>query len=595
MQRKAIRATVGATDVDIPIHTFLTNQCLVYAGGAITTEVRVRFVGTPTAGNLASWFNQETIQDSGILAADIVHNPGTSVTRQIAVFSDTTGKAIAAAPVQVDTLGAMTLVTNINGRAVDSFVTGPNSATSSNVVKFNGTTGRAVIDSGVPIDSVVQSFITPTINQVAVFTGTGIAIKNATVTINGGAIAGVTTINGTTIGDFVTGPASATSGAIATYNGTTGKVIQNTAVTISGTTISGATVIAGKTISSLVNANTGSVNLNLTQYSGTTGQLIQDSGIAAANVVQYNTGAGSPILNELAGWDTTSSPYKASWRPVRIDTSGNMTLVTTINSRNPDTFVAGPSSSINNNLPVFNGTGGKTIADSGINLTDVPLCSVAGSANTVATFTGSGKTIQGTTVSIVSGNITAGTYNGVTVAAHADRHASGGADPMYTSGFQFGDSPYNDAVDNPLMAPRYSLANVMSSVSVSSSAIDLPGSFIILPSRSGGHYIVRWTFALQFGDTSGNIEVIVVWSSGTGRAIITMDQMGTLVATVSNATASFPMTATTPSVTSVDIALGLNSTSGSCNIKVRLRKSSGVGYSAITNGTAFVYESQHDS
>src|SRR5262249_28456987 len=147
-----------------------------------------------------------------------------------------------------------------------------------------------------------------------------------------GAITGVTTINGTTVGDFVTGPASATSTAIATFNGTTGKVIQNTAVTISGTAIAGATTISGKTISTLVNGNTGSVNLNLPQYYVTSGQILQDSGILATAVLQYNLAQGVPLLNELAGWDTTTSPYKLSWRPVKIDTSGNMTLVTSINS-----------------------------------------------------------------------------------------------------------------------------------------------------------------------------------------------------------------------------------------------------------------------
>jgi len=63
-------------------------------------------------------------------------------------------------------------------------------------------------------------------------------------------------------GGDVVGPASATSGSVATFNGTTGKVIQN----------------GGVLLSNLVSGPASSVNARIATFNGTTGKLIQDSG-----------------------------------------------------------------------------------------------------------------------------------------------------------------------------------------------------------------------------------------------------------------------------------------------------------------------------
>lgn len=75
--------------------------------------------------------------------------------------------------------------------------------------------------------------------------------------------------------------------------------------------------------------------------------------------------------------------------------------------------VNGPASSTNNAVALYNGTTGKTIK------------------NSTVTIDGSGNIVTAGTLNV--GNVTGGTYNGVTVTAHAARHSPGGPDALGTA------------------------------------------------------------------------------------------------------------------------------------------------------------------
>lgn len=75
--------------------------------------------------------------------------------------------------------------------------------------------------------------------------------------------------------------------------------------------------------------------------------------------------------------------------------------------------VLGPASSTNNAVALYNGTTGKVIK------------------NSTVTIDGSGNIVTAGTLNV--GNVTGGTYNGVTVTAHAARHSPGGPDALGTA------------------------------------------------------------------------------------------------------------------------------------------------------------------
>lgn len=110
----------------------------------------------------------------------------------------------------------------------------------------------------------------------------------------------------------ITGPASATDDAIATYDGTTGKLVQNSALKIIGSVLTGA---AGSTSGSGIGGSGGSVNI--TGGNGSETDLNQASGGNAGNISlrggnaasdefgAYNGGGGGGI--QMIGSDATVS------------------------------------------------------------------------------------------------------------------------------------------------------------------------------------------------------------------------------------------------------------------------------------------------
>lgn len=229
-----------------------------------------------TTGNVAAWDNAtgDLLADSTKVVADLVTGPALASSGNLPIFSGTSGKVIAD-----------------SGKSAGSVVTGPGSAVTDNIATYSSTTGKVIKDGGIAISGLATAAQgTPaggTTGQVLAkssnsdyatgwvdpATGSGDVVGPAS------AVSGrVATYSGTTgkliadggklATDLVTGPNSATSGRIATYNGTTGKIIAD----------------GGKLASDLVTGPASSVSDRLTAFNGTTGKIVKDSGITTASV-----------------------------------------------------------------------------------------------------------------------------------------------------------------------------------------------------------------------------------------------------------------------------------------------------------------------
>lgn len=109
-----------------------------------------------------------------------------------------------------------------------------------------------------------------------------------------------------------------------------------------------------------------------------------------AKIQNRNVASTAPTTNDVLRWSGTA------WAP--SPAGGD---------------VLGPASSTNNAVALYNGITGKVIK------------------NSTVTIDGSGNIVTAGTLNV--GNVTGGTYNGVTVAAHAARHSPGGPDALGTA------------------------------------------------------------------------------------------------------------------------------------------------------------------
>lgn len=135
-----------------------------------------------------------------------------------------------------------------------------------------------------------------------------VALTVATVTV--GPAAAVTTTVQTSPGD-VSGPSGATSGHIASFNGSTGLIIQDSGIAAASVVVGPVSVTAG----------------NLASYSGTTGKLVADSGVLAANVVT-NSAAGGLVLPNAANTTSYTVVVKnITCSHTELATAGTVTLL----------------------------------------------------------------------------------------------------------------------------------------------------------------------------------------------------------------------------------------------------------------------------
>lgn len=406
MHRHRVRARVGGVDVDVPTAIFANGQFLRFINkdaGIITSSLGP---GTTTINALATWgdttgtqlLNTTTLLDNAGNMTDLVTLDGQDaprITATLATASPTTNKltkwASSSAPwkldassievVHADGADGLYFVQVINGVIPERWVLGPISGVSTDnaIVRWDGTTGRLVQDSAVAID-------------------------------DSGNITGVTTINGTTPGNWVQGPASSSTDHIALFNGSTGKLIKESIVSIdSSGNLSGVNTInthpvffgpntaTANGIPRYTSANivadslatvdaSGNMVVNtlntvnpanwvqgpasattnaLATYNGTTGKLIQSATtITASGTTLSNVGA----VNSITVGSTTLSGL-TGLNSITVGTS-SLSSVTTINSIDPSTWVVGPASATDNALARFDGTTGKLIQNSGVSIDD---------------------------------------------------------------------------------------------------------------------------------------------------------------------------------------------------------------------------------
>jgi hypothetical protein len=258
----AIPATIG--DVTGPASA--TSTAIALYNGTTGKVIENSTVLVDGSGNLTG-----VTSVNGSPVGNVV-GPASATDNAVARYDGTTGKLIQNGVVTIGDTGAIAGALTLNGSAIPATlgdVTGPTGATSTAIALYNGTTGKV--------------------------------IGNSTVLVDGsGNLTGVTSVNGSPVGNVV-GPASTTDNAVARYDGTTGKLIQNGVVTIGDTgAIAGALTLNGSAIPATIGDVTGPAGATSTaiaRYSDTTGKLIGNSTIlvdGSGNITGVTTINGSP-------------------------------------------------------------------------------------------------------------------------------------------------------------------------------------------------------------------------------------------------------------------------------------------------------------
>ena len=209
----------------------------------------VDVTGSVVAGNVASFYDGLTVQDSGTVAANLVTDAGTATSGRIATY---TGNKV------IHDSGTLLSALLTSSTAASTYIPGPGTVVSGDLVTFNGTTGLIVQDSGVLSSNLVQAASSTGVNNnIATFTGSR-AIHDSGILIT----SLLTTASAATI--YIEGPGTVVSGDLMSFSGTSGLVVADTGIV--------ATQVV-KQVGGAVVAN------NAASFNGTGGVTIQDSGI----------------------------------------------------------------------------------------------------------------------------------------------------------------------------------------------------------------------------------------------------------------------------------------------------------------------------
>lgn len=224
----------------------------------------------------------------------------------------------------------------------------------------------------------------------------------------------------------VTGPGSAASDNVVSFNGATGKLVQDSGVAVSSIITSLDSVIKVPTVTPVTNNR-------VAVFDGTTGDLLKDSGkltsdfLESSDLATYVQGPASAIDTNIAVFDGATGKLLADSSTKISDLAttatlgnylplagGTLTGHLALPASTPSTSQAvrrdymetrigelagdmsGPGVSGNNRIAVFDGTSGKLVKDSGVVYTDLATTAYVNSQ--VATRvpessdTGSGKT-----------------------------------------------------------------------------------------------------------------------------------------------------------------------------------------------------------
>ncbi len=205
--------------------------------GPVNTRAADNILSCPTAqttGDLLSFtVSNKVVQDSGLLASNVVTNVGTNVSGDIPSFSGTTGKII-----------------TDSGILAANIVTNAGTNVSGDIPSFSGTTGKIITDSGILAANIVTNAGTNVSGDIPSFSGT----TGKIITDSGILAANIVTNSGTNV-----------SGDIPSFSGTTGKIITDSGI------------LAANIVT---NTGTGTLD-NLASF--VSNKVIKDSGISASS------------------------------------------------------------------------------------------------------------------------------------------------------------------------------------------------------------------------------------------------------------------------------------------------------------------------
>lgn len=169
------------------------------------------------------------------ISGDVV-GPGSAVAGNVPTYADTTGTLLADSGVPIDTVllidGVLTpgnfITTNLLGQAIDSGlaigdagtgdVVGPGSSVTGHVASYADATGKLIADSGTAVADLIVAG--------------GALVAGNILTVDGsGDLVDTGVAVGSVGGGDVLGPASSTTGHIATYGDGTGKLLADSGLT----------------------------------------------------------------------------------------------------------------------------------------------------------------------------------------------------------------------------------------------------------------------------------------------------------------------------------------------------------------------------
>ena len=323
-----------------------------------------------------------------IAGGDVTGPNGGTLVNELAVFSDTTGKAIknvtltylniVTTPANFTAPNRVALTGGAASKALaeSSYTVPPGACPVNQILKSDGTNYNCapagtgdVVGPGAASDNAIARYDNVT----------GKLIQNSTVILDdAGSLAGVLNINTIPVTNFVTMTANAgsadrlylsfgadkiaktTTYTFPTANGTAGQVLTSNGA--------GAVNWGTPPPGDVVGPSSSTIN-NLSSFSDTTGKVLKDSGINSANLSTMALDATAPnqmILSGGVSKQLVATPYTV---PGVNGTPGQVLTVTGANTTAWQNAVGtgdviGPASATGNALVRFNSTTGKLIQDS---------------------------------------------------------------------------------------------------------------------------------------------------------------------------------------------------------------------------------------
>lgn len=253
-------------------------------------------------------------------------------------------------------------------------------------------------------------------------------------------------------GDVV-GPASATSGRVAVYNGITGKLLQD------GTKLEADLVTGPASVAA---------TSNIAVFNGTTGKVVADGGQTIAQLLASAgdvDGPASAVSGRVASFNGTTGKS--------IQDAGKLA----------SDLVIGPASATAGRVPTLDATG-KILADGGKLLSDLVSGPASATANNFSLLDATGKVLSDA---------------GFGAAGLPARLNPAGANTMFSGTWSANDTPvWNGTIWVPKLKSTVNLTGTFAATAGASVLEDITGLTIALP-RAGTYNIEAYGVAVMTG------------------------------------------------------------------------------------------------